>query len=80
MTYSYCTQNMSPEEEEKFGEEIGMRHDPVADAKAQLAAYQEAMGITFDDPDKPVPPDAKAVAWMADQEIDGAYMGQERRR
>lgn len=71
---------MTAEEEEQFGEEIGMRHDPAKQALEELAAYQESIGMVFDDPDKPVPPDAKAQAWMADQEIDGAYMGQERRR
>lgn len=79
VAYSYCTQNMEAAEEEQFQETIGMRHDPEQDAKEALAAYQEQMGMVFEDPDAPVPPDAKALAWMADQEIDGAYMGGPRR-
>lgn len=79
MTYSYCTQNMTAGEEEQFGEEIGMRHDPAKQALEELAAYQESIGMVFEDPDKPVPPDAKAQAWMDDQEIDGDWMGSGRK-
>ncbi len=79
MAYSYCTQNMDEKEEAAFQETIGQRHDPAKQALEELAAYQESIGMVFEDPDKPVPPDAKAQAWMADQEIDGDWMGSGRK-
>lgn len=47
------TRELGPEERERFDEEIGMREDPAAVAREQLAAYQRAAGITFADPDAP---------------------------
>ena len=79
MAYAFRVQNMTAEEEATFQEEIGQRHDPAKQALEELAAYQESVGMVFDDPDKPVAPDAKALAWMADQEIDGNYMGSGRK-
>lgn len=79
VAYSFQAEHMTAEEEEDFQERIGMRRDPEQWAKEQLAAHQEAVGMTFTDPDAPVAPDAKAQAYMADQEIDGNYMGSGRR-
>jgi hypothetical protein len=61
---------------EKFDEEIGMRVNPETQAREALAAYQKAMGMTFENPDAPVAPDEKARAWMQDEEIKGNFMGQ----
>ena len=46
----------SQEEMEELDIALGMAADPDADAKAALHAYQEQMGMTFDDPDAPVAP------------------------
>lgn len=51
-----------------------MRADPIQIAKDALAAHQAAAGQTFDNPDAPVGPDAKAIALMTDKEL-GSYMG-----
>jgi hypothetical protein len=65
----------SQEDVQRFDEEIGMTVNPDEVAKAALKAHQEAMGMTFENPDAPVPPDAKALAYMEDQEISGGWMG-----
>ena len=66
---------MTPEEEATFQEEIGQRHDPAKQALDELAAYQESVGMVFDDPDKPVPPDAKAWRGWKTRRLTATYMG-----
>lgn len=65
---------MKEDDLERFEEQIGMRADPAQVAKDALAAFQAAAGQTFDNPDAPVAPDAKAIALMTDKEL-GSYMG-----
>lgn len=65
---------MKEEDLERFEEQIGMRADPNEIAKEALAAYQEAAGQKFENPDAPVGPDAKAIALMTDKQL-GSYMG-----
>lgn len=55
----------------KFEEEIGMRTSPERAAMAALRAWQEAQGITFENPDAPV----AAPLGSADEEIPGEWMG-----
>ena len=52
-----------------------MRPDPVRIAQEQLRAHQEATGMTFEDPDAPVAPDARSLASAPDEEIRGGYLG-----
>lgn len=66
---------MSQDEAQQFDEEIGMRADPEKVALEALKAHQEAEGMVFENPDAPVGPDEKALAYMADQEIPGEWMG-----
>lgn len=70
-------QGMDADQIEEFEADIGMRHNPERDARAALRAHQEAMGMTFDDPDAPVAPDAKSLAAADDAELDrmGTWMG-----
>jgi hypothetical protein len=67
---------MDDEQLTQFEEKIGMLVNPEEEAKKALKAFQEAQGMVFDDPDALVPPDAKALAWMQDEEIPGNWMGQ----
>ena len=53
-----------------------MTVSPEEEARKALRAHQEAAGITFEDPDAPVAPDAKSIAMAEDEEIDGRYLGQ----
>jgi hypothetical protein len=68
-------QGMDEDQVREFEEEIGMRANPVKDAREALLAYQEAQGITFENPDAPVAPDAKSVAMAEDEELGGNYLG-----
>lgn len=70
---------MDEEAAQAFEEEIGMRPDPVKDARAALRAYQEAQGMVFENPDAPVAPDEKWLAMQEDQELGGTWMGGPRR-
>lgn len=63
----------------EFEEQIGMLPDPKKDALAALKAHQQAMGLTFENPDAPVAPDAKSIAAAEDEEIGGTWMGGPRR-
>lgn len=76
---AYCvrTQNLEADALERFDEEIGMRADPAQIAREALAAHQAATGMEIDDPDRPVGPDAKAIAAMEDKEL-GEWMGGKR--
>lgn len=65
------TAPMTAAEAEKFEEDIGMRTSPEAMAKATLRAWQQAQGMTFEDPDAPV----AAPLGSRDEEIGGAWMG-----
>jgi len=68
----------SEEEIEAWETDIGMRRDPDQDAREALRRHQEAAGIVVEDPDRIIPPDAKAQA-MADDEELGPWMGGKRR-
>jgi hypothetical protein len=70
---------MDEEQAENFECEIGMRPDPVRDAREALRAYQEAAGIVVENPDAPVGPDAKGQALADDEELKGTWMGGPRR-
>ncbi len=70
---------MDEDQLEKFEEDIGMKVNPEEEARKALKAYQEAAGIVIENPDAPVGPDAKAQAWMADEEIPGGWMGDGKR-
>lgn len=72
------TQNLEPEQLEAFDEAIGMRTDPSELAREALAAHQAAAGMDIADPDRPVAPDAKAIAQMEEKEL-GEWMGGPRR-
>jgi hypothetical protein len=72
VAYAVITERMTDEERViRFEEEIGMRTNPEEAAKAALRAWQEAQGITFDDPDAPVP----APLGSRDEEVPGTWMG-----
>jgi hypothetical protein len=71
----FCVDGMEAEQLERFEEEIGMRVNPEDEAKKALKAFQEAQGMVIENPDAPVGPDAKALAWMKDEEIPGSWMG-----
>lgn len=66
---------MNEEEAEAFEEEIGMRPDPVKDAREALRAYQESIGLVIENPDQVIPPDAKSVAMAEDEEMGGTWLG-----
>lgn len=66
---------MDEDQAQAFEEEIGMRADPVRDAKEALRAYQESVGMVIEDPDAPVAPDAKSIAMAEDEEIGGTWLG-----
>ncbi len=51
-----------------------MKVNPEEVAREALRAYQESMGMTFDDPDAPVAPDLKSMAYAKDEEIPGEWM------
>jgi hypothetical protein len=72
---------MNEDQLEEFEQEIGMRPDPLKEAKAALRAHQEAAGIVIENPDAPVAPDAKAVAMAEAEELDrgSTWMGGPRR-
>lgn len=55
----------------KFEEDIGMRTSPERAAREALRAWQDAQGITFDDPDAPV----AAPLGSVDEEVPGEWMG-----
>lgn len=68
-------QGMDEDKAEEFEMEIGMVPDPNKDAREALLAHQRAAGITIENPDAPVAPDAKSVAMAEDEEISGTWMG-----
>jgi hypothetical protein len=51
----------SDEQLEQLDVSLGMVPDPADEALAALRAYQEAAGMTFEDPDAPVAPDDKTL-------------------
>lgn len=63
---------MDEEQLVKFEEDIGMRVSPEANALAALRAWQEAQGMTFENPDSPV----AAPLGSRDEEIPGEWMKQ----
>lgn len=48
-------ENLDEKELEELDVQLGMVEDPAEVAQAELKAFQEAQGMTFDDPDAPVP-------------------------
>lgn len=64
---------MDADQLEEFEGSIGMRTSPEAVAKAALRAHQEAMGMTFSDPDAPV---AAALGSKDEEIVPGKWMGQ----
>lgn len=72
MAYATITAPMSPEEARKFDEDIGMRTSPESMARDALRKWQEAQGMTFEDPDAPV----AAPLGSRDEEVPGTWMGQ----
>jgi hypothetical protein len=74
VAYAMRTKNLNAEELEQFEESIGMKADPAQLAREALAAHQAATGMHIEDPDRPIGPDAKAIAAMDEKEL-GAWMG-----
>lgn len=61
MAYAILAEGRSEEELEELDGQIGMNEGPVAQALAELRKHQETMGMTFDDPEAPVPPPLGSV-------------------
>ena len=60
MAYSVLAEGRNEEELEQLDIEIGMVTNPEEEALAALRAHQEAVGMTFQDPDTPVTPASAA--------------------
>lgn len=65
---------MDEDQARQLDEEIGAVTSPAIVARAALKKHQEQQGMQFADPEAPVGPDAKAMAWMEDQEVPGSYL------
>lgn len=73
MAYSLLAEGRSDAEVEQLDIAIGMIDDPAEEAIRELREHQEAMGMTFEDPDAPVAAAGNGdglPAWMTrDQDL-----------
>lgn len=67
VSYSVMAEGRDEAGLETLDVQLGMTEDPDSAAMADLRAYQEQMGMTFEDPDAPVAgqaPDDGLEDWM----------------
>ena len=67
VSYSIMAEGRDEDGLETLDVQLGMIDDPDSAALSDLRAYQERMGMTFDDPDAPVAgqaPDDGLEEWM----------------